>query len=267
MLKTFYRTSIAVAFSTMLPVAALAAPITITYQGGSVGDSITNFQDELDKLEAFALTEDFEGFGVGQVAAQNGGYGYDLNTRTLSTKVGTFESKGGEGGGSIAEPEKDVSRIEDTDNGGRENTSSETFTSEGIASGTHEKYLESNDVPEMAWTASDVDGGRHFDRLLFTLTDAADNNATLTVTDDNGNEKSVNGLGNNNILTFLVSFADLQSSATVTISNSGSNVSNDGWGVDSATVGAVPLPAAAWLLLGVSGALVAAKRRSARRAA
>ena len=29
----------------------------------------------------------------------------------------------------------------------------------------------------------------------------------------------------------------------------------------------IPLPAAAWLLLGVSGALVAAKRRSARRAA
>lgn len=32
-------------------------------------------------------------------------------------------------------------------------------------------------------------------------------------------------------------------------------------------VNVVPLPAAAWLLLGVSGALVAAKRRSARRAA
>jgi hypothetical protein len=33
------------------------------------------------------------------------------------------------------------------------------------------------------------------------------------------------------------------------------------------TVAAVPLPAAAWLLLGVSGGLIAAKRRSARKAA
>jgi hypothetical protein len=36
---------------------------------------------------------------------------------------------------------------------------------------------------------------------------------------------------------------------------------------DLGTVNAIPLPAAAWLLLGVSGALVGAKRRSARKAA
>ena len=36
---------------------------------------------------------------------------------------------------------------------------------------------------------------------------------------------------------------------------------------DLGTVNAIPLPAAAWLLLGVTGGLVAAKRRSARREA
>jgi uncharacterized membrane protein len=41
----------------------------------------------------------------------------------------------------------------------------------------------------------------------------------------------------------------------------------DGFDVDAVGVTVVPLPAAAWLLLGVSGALVAAKRRSSREAA
>jgi len=43
--------------------------------------------------------------------------------------------------------------------------------------------------------------------------------------------------------------------------------SNNSKGFDVDAVGVVPLPAAAWLLLGVSGALVAAKRRAANKAA
>jgi hypothetical protein len=45
----------------------------------------------------------------------------------------------------------------------------------------------------------------------------------------------------------------------------GSN--GDGFDVDAVGVSVVPLPAAAWLLLGVSGALIAAKRRHSRKAA
>jgi hypothetical protein len=41
----------------------------------------------------------------------------------------------------------------------------------------------------------------------------------------------------------------------------------DGFDVDAVGVSVVPLPAAAWLLLGASGALIAAKRRQSRKAA
>ena len=45
------------------------------------------------------------------------------------------------------------------------------------------------------------------------------------------------------------------------------SITGDGFDVDAVGVQAIPLPAAAWLLLGVSGALIGAKRRQARKAA
>ncbi len=110
-------------------------------------------------------------------------------------------------------------------------------------------------------------GDTAFDRLLFTLTDPSDQGKTLTISasglhadlhDRNPTEP------NGEIFNVLIGFSSAVTGATISLAKNGVN---DGFSIDNATIGAVPLPAAAWLLLGVSGALVAAKRRSARRAA
>ena len=105
-----------------------------------------------------------------------------------------------------------------------------------------------------------------FTQLLFTLTDPSDQGKTLTISASGFTQTYTlqPGQSNGRIFNVLIGFSSAVTGATVSLAKNGVN---DGFSIDNATIGAVPLPAAAWLLLGVSGALVAAKRRSARRAA
>jgi hypothetical protein len=260
MFKTLSRTA-AVATLACLPVGASALGVTVTEITTSVSTAQSDFQDQLDKLAYFTI-EDFEGFDATTNFGQS-----NFSGKMIGTKVGSMAFSDAPGKGNATDGDKSFGRIENVANAGRKNTSTATFGGDGITAGLHTKYLESNDVQTMTWTASDEVLGREFDRLLFSITDAADNRATFTIKGGDGSETlySLTGGSDGQIRNFVVSFGALQSSAEVIFTNMNTNVDNDGVGFDNMVVGAVPLPAAAWLLLGVSGALVAAKRRSARR--
>ena len=183
--------------------------------------------------------------------------------------MGSFTTLGGKGSGSTA-VDVNNQKVDNAtrglnlsirqngdglDQGGRQNTS--------VGTG-HETYLDSNDTLGIKWMASA--GGTAFDRLLFTLTDPSDQGKTLTISAAGFTQKFTIAprQPNGEIFNVLIGFSSAVTGATISLAKSGLN---DGFSIDNATIGAVPLPAAAWLLLGVSGALVAAKRRSARRAA
>ena len=259
MLKVLYRTA-AVAAIASLPFSASALGISVTEITTSVTTAQTDFQKQLDKLVYFTI-EDFETKTVGQD---------EFSDKAIVTHVGTMTFSGAAGAGGAATFDKSFGRIAGAPAFGRQNTSTATFGGNGITAGAHSQYLESNDVQTMTWTAEDKSEGRQFDRLLFSITDAADSGAKFRISDGTGTSSFEYELGvfageNGEIRNFVVSFADLQTSATVEFTNMTGAIANDGVGFDNMVVGAVPLPAAAWLLLGVSGALVAAKRRSARR--
>jgi hypothetical protein len=262
MLKVLTRTA-AIAAIASLPFGASALGISVTETTKIVTDAQDDFTTQLGKLAYFTI-EDFERFN----ATDNFGQSNFID-RAIGTNVGSMTFSGAAGTGNEADGDKSFGRIENTATAGRKNTSKEGFGGDGITEGTHTQYLESNDVQTMTWAVSDTIENRAFDRLLFSITDAADNKATFTIKDgdDNSTVYSLTGGEDGQIRNFVVSFATLQTSAEIIFTNMNTNVSNDGVGFDNMVVGAVPLPAAAWLLMGVSGALVGAKRRSARKAA
>lgn len=280
----------------LLPINASALNFTVTeFAIGNLSGAQTDFNNSIPSGWAFALTEDFEGFDtVKQI-------GPDSST-TLGTDVGTFSTingktidgvdyASGQGSGSTAIDEfandQGVNRGlnvairkngDDPNNGGRQNTSfdadlnSGNFTNTNPSFDPHVTYLDSNDTNGIVWNArvANSDNGiaedALFDRLLFTVTDPNDAGGTLTISASGFTETfTLNGnQDNGNIYNVLIGFSSKVDAAAVVLSK---GVFNDGIGIDNTTIAAVPLPAAAWLLLGVSGALVAAKRRSAQRTA
>jgi len=253
MFKALSRTAAAALLAT-LPFGANALGISITTFGNNLAGAQADFNNTLGTFDIFSVVEDFEEIALGQISGS-------LNTGT----IGSFTTAGGIGSGNSQIDDGTNLAVRDENIG---NTGGRINTSDGVGD---TQYLDSNDTRGMIWTASDQAGGQEFDRLLFTLTDPADTGQTLTIssTDENGDEVTfvetiAPPQANGGIFNILISFSDTVAAATVTLEKSDVN---DGFSIDNAAIGAVPLPAAAWLLLGVSGALVLGKRRSARRAA
>jgi hypothetical protein len=265
-----FKSLLAAGVIATIPLSANALGFTVTqFDRTALGASQTDYNSiKASRFDSIFATEDFEDFtdpgqiGLGQIGTDD--------TASLSTAVGSFTTLGGKGSGSTA-VDVNNQKVDNAtrglnlsirqngdgiDQGGRQNTS------DGVGD---KNYLDSNDTNGIKWVASAA-GGTEFNRLLFTLTDPTDQGKKLTI--------SANGFSetftiaprepNGEIFNVLIGFSDKVSSATISMAKNGVN---DGFSFDNATIGAVPLPAAAWLLLGVSGALVAAKRRSARRAA
>lgn len=120
--------------------------------------------------------------------------------------------------------------------------------------------LNTADTKGMVWS---VDTGSLFDELVFVLRDAADINATLTISDGT-NTWSDSGLANENLLLVRVKFGSQISSATVTMASS---TNNDAFSYDGGAVNVVPLPAAGWMLLAGIGAIGAVSRRKRKATA
>lgn len=268
MLKLLYRMA-TVATLVSLPFSASALGFAVTQYTSS---NFAAAQSNYNTVAAGFLTlanEDFEGFSkAGQIGASR--------SSVLSTKVGTFTTTsttaGGKGNGSTAIDElnakganrgNNIAIRQNGDaandphpNGGRQNTS------QGAG---HKTYLDSNDTLGIRWVAQ-LASGRAFDLLLFTLTDPSDVGRMLTISASGIQQNFViaPGTANGDIFNVLIRFSSAVTSATVLMQNNGRN---DGFSTDNNRIGVVPLPAAVWLLLGVSGVLVVAKRRSARQAA
>lgn len=268
--KTIIRTASVLALA-CLPFSASALSITVTETTTALSDAQDDFRTQLGKLQSFVI-EDFESFSLDQ----NGQKNFDLSNRTLSTRVGDMVFSGSSGGGSAVRGDAGSGRINSaTDESpffGRFNTSSSDFGGNS-ADGEHNQYLETNDVQTMTWNAFDRDDVNNtFDRLLFSITDFADQGATFRVMASEDKNTSAtftlsSGALSGEIRNFVVAFSQPVSFASVEFSNIAGPRNRDGGGFDNMTIGTVPLPAALWLLLGASGALIVAKRRSATKAA
>jgi hypothetical protein len=254
-MKAYTKVAAAGLIAALMPASASALGIDVrTFT--SLGDARSAYATEAAKFTAFAV-EDFEDrvtepVPLGQISG------------TLNTRVGGFTTVSGTGSGTSAIGDGTnlaVRQDSETNDGGRFNTT---------LGGS--RYLDSNDTNGIRWSipGSVPDGLGLFDRILFTLVDVADQGRILTINalDADGSAynttRTIMSQGPSTINTVLISFTAPVSIATILLAKNGTN---DGFSIDDARVGAIPLPAAAWLLLAASGGLIAAKRRRNRRAA
>jgi len=191
--------------------------------------------------------EDFEQLGIDEGEAEfDGG---------LSTAVGSFEAIGGTGTGGT------VGQIDDNDGVSVALRNGDVFGRENTTPDNGEWFLDSNDTFGIKWTANI--GDTFFTRARFTLSDAADQGAWVTVSAD-GDTEAVNtadgGTGDGNIKLVDIRFSNPTDEAVIFIENFESqsldaNRINDGVGIDGVQISAVPLPASAFVLLTALGGL------------
>ncbi|MEM8837046.1 MAG: VPLPA-CTERM sorting domain-containing protein [Pseudomonadota bacterium] len=225
--------------------AGAASASTITFETFTVA----NYNATLATLGGNVISEDFESFSEGNV----GGVG-----SPFATSVGTFETLGGTGSGGTVTGElfggvaNDGTQLAIRDG----NVFGRTSTTAALTGNSaDDTFLDSNDTLGISFIA-DL-GGLQFDRILLTLTDAADTGASVTVT-AGGDSVIFDDLSNANQQTLLIDFGGLVSSAQIDFTNS---KVNDGFSLDDISVAAVPLPAAGWMLLAGLAGLFAMRRR------
>ena len=194
-------------------------------------------------------TENFETFGEGNVADG------------FATSVGTFATVGGVGsGGTVTRADFDndgsMLAIRDGNVFGRKST-----TSALSGNSQDNTFLDSNDGFGIAYTASL--GGRFFNKIVLTLTDAADTGAILEIlTGDAAVSFARKGNGNKQLV--VIDLGEKVETASIFFNHRNKNGSlrrNDGFSIDDISVSEVPLPASAFLLLAGIGGLGAYGRR------
>ena len=197
-----------------------------------------------------AVTQDFEGYGEGNV---NNGF---------STNVGTFSSLGGKGsGGTVSNAgfANDGTKLALRDGNvyGRVST-----TRDLTGNSADDMFLDSNDTQGIVWDVM-LGAGRMFDRIVFTLTDAAEFGNSMKIATAYG-EAVYSNSGNGEKRLVEIYFGKAVGSAKITLGHfKGSNPrTNDGFSIDDIAVNEVPLPASALLLLGGLGGLMAMRRRN-----
>ncbi|MDZ7829115.1 MAG: hypothetical protein U5K33_06390 [Halofilum sp. (in: g-proteobacteria)] len=216
----------------------------------SVGDA----QAALDNFRAgkrHSLTEDFEGFSAWDGTAGS------ATSDPLNSVVGTFSSIGANGTGTACVDGCDHLQVADSDSPGLGGSGRMNLTDGGS------NWLDSNDIEGIEWLVDAAGIGGSFTDLAFFMTDVADVGATLDLVFDNGDTGSAEitpTQGNGTINFVTASFSDMAIGATVTMRNTSGQTTNDGFGIDGATV-AVPVPGTLLLLGTGLLAIGAAARR------
>ncbi len=185
-------------------------------------------------------SEDFEGF-----AAETQG---DLPM----TAVGAFASLGPTGTGQSVVGDGTELAVRD---GSTVSGFGRTNTTQTVGA---KNWLDSNDTLGIEWTA-ELAGGGSFRQLAFSLSDAADQGATLTISADGDSLTSFVGQGNGTTDWIVITFGSNITSATIELANT--DRLDDGFGIDDATIAAVPLPAGILLLGTALGGLAVSRRR------
>lgn len=185
----------------------------------------------------------------------------------LATAVGTFTRNGGAKGSGDTVKDGVAQSFGNTGEGvalrsgfvyGRADT---TQVTQGVQGANW--FFDSNDLEQVKWNVSI--GGGLFNKLVFALTDPADQGATFSIctgTFGCSDFQLTKQLPSSQRL-ISIDFGANVKEATIFFS---SLPRNDGWGIDDIAVSAVPLPAPALMLLGGLGALGVAARRKRKAA-
>lgn len=237
---------------------AILAPVLAAAPAHAATITLSDFSKSAYEAAVGAMTtsvsEDFESFSEGNV---NNGW---------ASSVGTFWSLGGIGSGgtvndsvasgNFAGNDGTKLALRDGNVYGRESTTAELTGNTADAF-----FLDSNDTWGIGWQASI--GGRLFDRIVLTLTDATDVGARMTIS-AGGTDYQFFGFGDGASKIVEIALGSAVSTATILFENldiNGRPVRNDGFSLDDIALSAVPLPAGAWFLLAGLGALAAMRRR------
>lgn len=228
----YLKTTLAAAALALTGAAASAATISVQQFSAAAYAAYTGSVDVL-------ASEDFEGFPA------------EVQGDLPVTSVGAFASLGPTGTGSSVVGDGTELAVRDgsTVSGfGRVNTTQTVGA---------KNWLDSNDTLGIEWMASL--GGASFRQLAFSLSDAADQGAELSVAADGSVLTTFVGQGNGTVDWIVITFGGNVSSATITLENN--DRLDDGFGIDDATIAAIPLPAGLLLLGTALGGLGLARRR------
>ena len=191
---------------------------------------------------------------------QGGGAADSFSAATIETKVGDFTSINPAGSGTTDLNPTGQLHVRDGsgNDGGRFNTTLGGFN-----------YLDSNDNSGIFWSIPGSAALRPIDRISFLATDIDDVGAATFNVSAGGDvlatkfslaSELLGKRPNGELLLFTLLFDSVVSNLTIAM-----NIDKgDGFSIDDVTVGQVPLPAAAWMLLaGLGGLAALGRRRSA----
>lgn len=244
-------------------VAASSAQAAIIYSNVTYGvtqatqaesnylSSLASYQQEtFDNLGSISATGSTS---LGAVQTGNQQSSWVWASEQFTTSVGTFTMVKSDGAADNSDVRPDLLMIE--------NSSTGEF---GRSPSHATNWLDSNDADIVSW---DISGVGFFDSLGFYLSDVNDQGASLKLVFNDGTEHTTqlnSSLSNGNLM-YVSLMADVAISSATLLFDNGTN-ENDGWGIDTITVGSLPIPEPATLALLSLGLIgVGAARRSARQ--